>query len=70
MNVIVLLVFVSLVLVAGSISVSQRDYEHADRLSLTPLADDTAPAQAPAPEPSSESPSESPSTIHPESPRS
>ena len=75
MNVIVLQVFVSLVLVAGSIvlfvfSVSQRDYEHADRLSLTPLADDTAPAQAPAPEPSSESPSESPSTIQPESPRS
>jgi hypothetical protein len=46
-SVIVLQVFVSLILVAGSIvlfvfSVRQRDYEHADRLALAPLANDTA----------------------------
>ena len=45
MNVIVMQVFVSLMLVAGSIvlfvhSVRQRDHEHADRLSLAPLEDD------------------------------
>jgi hypothetical protein len=44
-NVVVLQVFVSLVLVAGSLvlfvhSVRQRDHEHADRLSLAPLEDD------------------------------
>ncbi|QRN94764.1 cytochrome oxidase [Archangium violaceum] len=47
MNVIVLQVFVSLMLVAGSVllyafSVRHRDSEHADRLSLIPLEDDTA----------------------------
>lgn len=45
MNVIVLQLFVSLVLVGGSLvlfahSVRQRDHEHADRLSLAPLDDD------------------------------
>ena len=45
MNVVTLQVFVSLVLVAGSIvlfvfSVRQRDFEHADRLSLAPLEED------------------------------
>jgi hypothetical protein len=45
MNVMVLQVFVSLMLVAGSVvlfvhSVRQRDHEHADRLSLAPLEDD------------------------------
>jgi hypothetical protein len=44
-NVIVLQVFVSLMLVAGSIvlfvhSVRQRDHEHADRLSLAPLEEE------------------------------
>jgi hypothetical protein len=45
MNVVVLQVFVSLVLVAGSLilfvhSIRQRDHEHADRLSLVPLEDE------------------------------
>ena len=57
MNVIVLQVFVSLMLVAGSVllyafSVRHRDYEHSDRLSLIPLEDDTA---RPTPAASSES---------------
>jgi hypothetical protein len=44
-NIVVLQVFVSLMLVAGSLvlfaySVRQRDHEHADRLSLAPLEDD------------------------------
>jgi hypothetical protein len=44
-NVVVLQVFVSLILAAGSLvlfvySVRQRDHEHADRLSLAPLDDD------------------------------
>ena len=47
MNVLVLQVFVSLMLVAGSVvlfaySVRQRDHEHADRLSLVPLEDERA----------------------------
>ena len=42
MEVLILQVFVSLVLVAGSVvlfaySMRQRDHEHADRLSLLPL---------------------------------
>ncbi len=50
MNVIVLQVFVSLMLVVGSVllyafSVRHRDYEHADRLSLIPLEDDTVHPQ-------------------------
>ena len=45
MDVVVLQVFVSLVLVAGSLllfafTCRQRDFEHADRLSLLPLDDD------------------------------
>lgn len=45
MSVVVLQVFVSLLLVAGSLvmfiaSVRQKDPEHADRLSLTPLEED------------------------------
>ena len=45
MAVLILQVFVSLVLVAGSlllfgVSVRNRDHEHADRLSLLPMADD------------------------------
>jgi hypothetical protein len=56
MNVLVLQVFVSLMLVASSVllfaySVRHRDHEHADRLSLFPLEDDST--QSPAkPQPS------------------
>ena len=47
MNVLVLQVFVSLLLVAGSVvafiwSVRNRESEHADRLALAPLDDDFA----------------------------
>ena len=54
MNVVALQVFVSLMLVAGSLvlfvhSIRQRDHEHADRLSLVPLEDDdlASPVQSP-----------------------
>jgi hypothetical protein len=45
-NVIVLQVFVSLLLVAGSVamflaSVRQRDHQHHDRLSLAPLEEES-----------------------------
>jgi hypothetical protein len=45
MTVVALQVFVSLMLVAGSLllfvhGVRQRDHEHADRLALAPLEDD------------------------------
>jgi cbb3-type cytochrome oxidase maturation protein len=48
MSIVVMQVFVSLVLVAGSLvlflhSVRQRDFDHADRLALAPLDDDAAP---------------------------
>lgn len=48
MEVLVLQVFVSLLLVVGSLllfgfSVRQRDHEHADRLALAPLDDDSSP---------------------------
>jgi len=61
MSVLVLQVFVSLMLVAGSVllfafSIRHRDYEHADRLSLFPLEDDSArPARAEPPHPPSQS---------------
>jgi hypothetical protein len=47
MDVLELQVFVSLVLVLGSLllfgtSMRNRDHEHADRLSLLPMADDDA----------------------------
>ncbi len=51
MNVVVLQIFVSLVLVASSlvlfvVSVRQKDFDHAERLSLTPLeADDAEPCR-------------------------
>ena len=46
MSVVVIQVFVSLLLVAGSLvlfvhSVRQRDFDHADRLALSPLEEDT-----------------------------
>lgn len=55
MSILVLQVFVSLMLVAGSVllfalSVRGRDFEHADRLSLFPLEDD-APQAKPGPTP-------------------
>lgn len=45
MSIVVMQVFVSLLLVGGSLvlflhSVRQRDFDHADRLSLAPLDDD------------------------------
>ncbi len=52
MDVMILQVFVSLMLVAGSIAlfvwtVRGRTLEHADRLSLAPLDDDARPSTAP-----------------------
>jgi cbb3-type cytochrome oxidase maturation protein len=49
MTVLVVLVFVSIVLVAGGLllfffSLNQRDFEHADRLSLLPLAEPGVPS--------------------------
>ncbi len=54
MSVVVLQVFVSLMLVASSVllflvSVRQRDHEHADRLSLIPLEDESSSVSPPAP---------------------
>jgi hypothetical protein len=50
MSIIVLQVFVSLMLVVGSLvllaySVRHADYEHSDRLSLMPMEDDDARVQ-------------------------
>lgn len=50
MNVMVLQIFVSLMLVVGSlvllaISIKQDDHEHADRLSLLPFEKDEAEAE-------------------------
>jgi len=59
-EVLILQVFVSLMLVAGSVllfakSVRERDYEHSDRLALLPIArDDARPiehATTPHPQP-------------------
>jgi hypothetical protein len=60
-SVLVLQVFVSLMLVTSSVllfaySVRHRDHEHADRLALFPLEDDSAP---PAPRVSEPPPSDS-----------
>ena len=46
MDVLVLQIFVSLMLVVGSLllfgfSLRKRDHEHAERLSLLPMSDDT-----------------------------
>ena len=53
MNVLLLQVFVSLMLVLGSVlallySVKQADHEHSDRLSLLPLEDDFVARAAPS----------------------
>lgn len=60
MSVIVLQVFVSLMLVVGSVvlfvwTVRSRTLEHADRLSLAPLEDDVSPHR-PAPTAQKEEP--------------
>ncbi len=49
MEVLILQVFVSLMLVLGSVilfvfSTRQRDFDHADRLALLPVDDDGSPA--------------------------
>lgn len=49
MDVLIVLVFVSIVLVGGAIllfvvSLNRRDFEHAERLSLLPLTDPTGVA--------------------------
>lgn len=54
MNVLVLLVFVTLMLVVGAViafawSVKQDEHDHADRLSLLPLEDHVATRPAAAP---------------------
>lgn len=54
MDVIALQVFVSLMLVLGSIllyanSVARRDHEHADRLSLLPMTSDDTTTGDPCP---------------------
>ena len=50
MDVLILLVFVSLVLVVGAVlllvtGLKEGDYEHGDRLSLLPLEEDAAKAE-------------------------
>jgi hypothetical protein len=54
MNIVVVMVFASLMLVAGSLlllaySVRHADYEHADRLSLLPIEGDEPAAAATTP---------------------
>jgi hypothetical protein len=65
-NVVPIQVFVSLLLVAGSVvlfvfTARQRDFDHADRLSLAPLEDD-APAAVPKETTPACKPSASPTT--------
>lgn len=68
MSVLIVLVFVSIVLVAGGLllfvfSMHQRDFEHSERLSLLPLSDLPHPARpAPATAPTFAPPAEGPST--------
>jgi len=61
-SILVLQIFVSLMLVAGSVvlfvyTVRARTLEHSDRLALAPLEDDAPAAAEPAP-PSAASPSQ------------
>lgn len=63
MNVLVLQVFVSLMLVAGSVllfvySIRHRDHEHADRLALFPLEEDGPRGPPPSDAPSAPSASQ------------
>ena len=56
MSIVVLQVFVSLMLVAGSVllfvfTVRSKTFEHAERLSLAPLENDAAPKPLPSPGP-------------------
>lgn len=67
MSVVVMQVFVSLLLVAGSLvlfifTVRQRDFEHADRLALAPLDDDDPSPAIPTPPPSENNQQEIPCT--------
>lgn len=60
MNVMILQVFVSLMLVLGSVvlfvfTVKSRTFEHADRLSLSPLDQDDVSAPAPSTQSNQES---------------
>lgn len=70
MTIVVLQVFVSLVLVAGSVAlfiyvVRSRTLEHSDRLSLAPLEDDARPKlESPPPTDSSQSASARESRNH------
>jgi nitrogen fixation-related uncharacterized protein len=62
MDVLILLIFVSLLLVIGGVlllvfGLAQGDFEHAERLSLLPLADDIETPAAIAPAPRTPSPS-------------
>lgn len=55
MDVLIVLVFVSLIFVSGAIlllcvSLHQRDFEHTDRLALLPFSDPAARAPAPTPD--------------------
>jgi hypothetical protein len=59
MDVLILLVFVSFVLVIGGVlllafGLAQGDFEHAERLSLLPLADDAPSSTERTPSPSSQ----------------
>ncbi len=56
MEIVILLVFVSLVLAASAVAffvrnVRERTFEHSERLALLPMEDD-APPKSPAPPPS------------------
>jgi hypothetical protein len=64
LNVLIVLVFVSIVLVAGGLllfvfSMHQRDFEHAERLSLLPL-EGAAPTSRPVRAPSQAAPVDPP----------
>ena len=54
MDILILQVFVSLILVVGSVilfgfTCRQRSFEHSDRLALLPMEDDPAPPRTPPP---------------------
>lgn len=71
MEILIMQVFVSLLLVAGSVilflfTVKQRDFDHADRLALMPVdTDDEVGAAAPASWGDSDVPQRSPSDSAP-----
>ncbi|MBK9388010.1 MAG: cytochrome oxidase [Planctomycetes bacterium] len=64
MDVLILLIFVSFLFVIGGVlllvfGLAQGDFEHAERLSLLPLADDTTSPTERTPSPSSQGSSRS-----------